>query len=179
MRKWILIIIWLHVSRNSAGSVNESGISKCLISTISRKSRCCGTKPRRSSIRCCNIARAICQHICSLPARDVAEIFQQAKHDIISDLLNDLNDKNLLILKAALNDSEKHVKSVYQRYKTLSQHFGEEPFSYVSFYNNLSYLQSIGLLLLISTKIARSYTNRIQLLFNAETFLDVFVRRFG
>ncbi len=112
------------------------------------------------------------------PARDITEIFRQAKHDIISDLLNDLNDRNLLILKAAINDTEKHVKSVYQRYKTISQHFGEEPFSYVYFYNNLSYLQSLGLLILISTKVSRSYTNRIQLLFNQESFQEVFDRRF-
>jgi Cdc6-like AAA superfamily ATPase len=112
------------------------------------------------------------------PTQEIAEIFQKAKHDIVTDLLNDLNDKNLLILKAALDDPDKYVKSIYPRYKQISQSMGEEPFSYVHFYNNLSYLQSLGLILLISTKVARSYTNRVQILFNPESFESVLQRRF-
>jgi hypothetical protein len=42
----------------------------------------------------------------------------------------------------------------------------EEPFSYVYFYASLSYLQSLGLILLLSTKAERTYTNRIQALFD-------------
>jgi len=42
----------------------------------------------------------------------------------------------------------------------------EEPFSYMHFYSNLSYLQSLGLVVLISTKVQRTYANRIQLTFD-------------
>ena len=55
----------------------------------------------------------------------------------------------------------------------------EEPFSYVYFYSNLSYLQSIGLILLLSTKVGRTYTNRIQPLFDLEPLEAAWQTRFG
>ena len=77
------------------------------------------------------------------------------------------------------DDPERYVKSIYERYRRLSQQSGEEPFSYVYFYTNLSYLQSLGLILLISTKVRRAYTNRVQLLFSGELFQAVWKSRFG
>ena len=40
-------------------------------------------------------------------------------------------------------------------------------------------LQSLGLILLVSTKVGRAYTNRIRLLFAPETFLSIWQKRFG
>ena len=60
------------------------------------------------------------------------------------------------------------MKAVCNRYCRLSQAENEEPFSYVYSYSSLSYLQSIGLILLLSTKVGRTYTNRIRLLFDPE-----------
>ena len=105
--------------------------------------------------------------------------FERARRDILRDVIGDLNDKNLLILKAAIDDLEKYVKAVYQRYRQLSREFREEPFSYVYFYSNLSYLQSLGLILLISTKVRRAYTNRVQLLFDTEVFRSIWQARFS
>jgi len=105
--------------------------------------------------------------------------FECARRDILRDVIGDLNDKNLLILKAAIEDPEKYVKAVYQRYRQLSLEFREEPFSYVYFYSNLSYLQSLGLILLISTKVRRAYTNRVQLLFDMEVFRSIWQARFS
>ena len=95
-------------------------------------------------------------------------MFNRARRDLLQDVLADLNDRNLLILKAAAATTEPFVKLIYQNYRQLSLQLREEPFSYVYFYSALSYLQSIGLLLLISAKVGRSYTNRIQLLFDPE-----------
>jgi hypothetical protein len=81
-------------------------------------------------------------------------------------VLNDLNDQNLFILAAIEKGSEPFVKAVYDRYQRISLQQHEEPFSYVHFYSSLSYLQSIGLILLLSTKVARTYTNQLQLLFD-------------
>ena len=44
----------------------------------------------------------------------------------------------------------------------------EDPFSYVYFYANMSYLQSIGLIVLLSTKVGRTYSHCVQLLFDIE-----------
>jgi cell division control protein 6 len=99
---------------------------------------------------------------------NVEEIFDRARRDILKDVLADLNDRNLLILQAASEAREPFVKEVYARYCRISQAASEEPFSYVYFYSSLSYLQSIGLILLLSTKVGRTYTNRIQLLFDPE-----------
>ena len=91
----------------------------------------------------------------------------------------DLNDRNPLILRAAVETREPFVKAVYARYRRISLDVGEEPFSYAYFYANRSYLQSVGLILLLSTKVGRTYTNRIQLLFDPELLVEIGQARFG
>jgi len=113
------------------------------------------------------------------PQVPLLESFQSARRDILVDVIQDLNDKNLLILKAALMESDGYVKALYQYYCKLSRQTKEEPFSYVHFYGNLSYLQSLGLILLISTKVNRTYTNRIQLTFDPSILETIWQIRFG
>ena len=113
------------------------------------------------------------------PEADIRTLFQRARRDILNDVIADLNERNLLILKAAVSTPEPHVKAVYDRYRKLSLQMHEEPFSYVYFYSNLSYLQSVGLILLLSTKVGRTYTNRIQALFDPELLAGLLQARFG
>ena len=113
------------------------------------------------------------------PRVNVTELFERARRDIVRDVLADLNDRNLLILRAAAKVSMPYVKAVYQQYRELSRQLHEEPFSYVYFYANLSFLQSLGLILLLSTKVGRTYTNRIQVLFDAELLAAIWQARFG
>jgi len=113
------------------------------------------------------------------PKVSLKEHFEKARRDIMFDVVRDLNDKNLLILKAALVQRDGYVKDIYQAYRRISTQFNEEPFSYVHFYSNLSYLQSLGLILLISTKVSRTYTNRIQLTFDPSVLVTVWQSRFG
>jgi cell division control protein 6 len=113
------------------------------------------------------------------PEADVRELFQRARRDILNDVITDLNERNLLILKAAVSTPEPHVKAVYDCYRKLSHELHEEPFSYVYFYSNLSYLQSIGLILLLSTKVGRTYTNQIRALFDPELLDAVWQARLG
>jgi len=107
------------------------------------------------------------------------EHFEKARRDIMFDVVKDLNDKNLLILKAALSHQDSFVKDIYEAYRRISTQYNEEPFSYVHFYSNLSYLQSLGLILLISTKVNRTYTNRIQLTFDPSILATIWQMRFG
>ena len=104
--------------------------------------------------------------------------FEKARRDIMFDVVRDLNDKNLLILKAALSQQDGYVKDVYQAYRKISVQYREEPFSYVHFYSNLAYQQSLGLILLVSTKINRTYTNRIQLTFDPSILAAIWQTRF-
>jgi Cdc6-like AAA superfamily ATPase len=113
------------------------------------------------------------------PGLSVEQNFERARKDLFLDVIKDLNEKNLFILKAAVEQGERHVKKVYAGYRRLSVKCHEEPFSYVYFYTNLAYLQSLGLILLISTKVNRSYTNRIELLFDPELLEAVWEMRFG
>lgn len=113
------------------------------------------------------------------PGLGVEQNFERARKDLFLDVIKDLNEKNLFILKAAAEEKEKHVKRVYEKYRRLSERYREEPFSYVYFYANLAYLQSLGLILLISTKANRSYTNRIELVFDAELLETIWEMRFG
>ena len=113
------------------------------------------------------------------PDIPLVEHFEKARRDILVDVVKDLNDKNLLILRAALRQPAGYVKDIYQQYRQISTQLSEEPYSYVYFYSNLSYLQSLGLILLVTTKLGRTYTNRIQLTF-APAILDTIWRaRFG
>ena len=105
--------------------------------------------------------------------------FEKARRDILVDVVKDLNDKNLLILRAALSHPEGYVKDIYQSYRRISSQFHEEPYSYVYFYANLSYLQSLGLIVLVSTKLGRTYTNRIQLTFEPGVLEVIFQSRFA
>jgi Cdc6-like AAA superfamily ATPase len=104
--------------------------------------------------------------------------FEKARHNIMFDVVKDLNDKNLLILKAALSCQDSFVKDIYEAYRAISTRYNEEPFSYVHFYSNLSYLQSLGLILLIFTKVNRTYTNRIQLTFDPSILATIWGIRF-
>lgn len=119
-------------------------------------------------------------YLCAVePEEGVEGNFERARKNIAADIIKDLNDKNLLILQAAQTTKEQLAKEVYARYRRLSQGVGETPFSYVYFYNNLSYLQSLGLILLVSTKVRRSYANRIQTLFDPEILESTWRARYG
>ena len=106
------------------------------------------------------------------------ESFQRARRDIVVEIVRSLNDKSLLILKAAAQ-GERPVKQVYRDYRRLCASAKEEPFSYVYFSSTLACLQSLGLVLLITTKIRRAYTRLIQLTFPAEVLEGVWRYRFG
>ena len=113
------------------------------------------------------------------PTSDLQANFERARRDILGDVIQDLNDKTLLILRAALDAAKQRARSVYERYRAACHEVHEEPFSYVHFYSNLSYLQSLGLVLLVSTKVGKTYTNRIQPLFDKGLFEMVWQARFG
>lgn len=102
------------------------------------------------------------------PTSNVEEVFHRARQDLVLDVLAHLDERCLLMLCAVAETPELFVKPVYSRYRALSTSEHVDPFSYAYFYTNLSYLQSIGLIVLFSTKVGRAYTNRIQLLFDRE-----------
>ena len=133
------------------------------------------TKNTNSDVR---VAIKTLYYLALEPKSDVRKMFERARRDIVQDVLADLNDRNLLILKAAISTQEAYVKAVYQQYRQLSLQLHEEPYSYVYFYSNLSYLQSIGLILLLSTKVGRTYTNRIQILFDPDLLGSLWQARF-
>jgi Cdc6-like AAA superfamily ATPase len=105
--------------------------------------------------------------------------FQKARRDIMFDVVKDLNDKNLLVLKAIYSQRDGFAKAVYETYRQISAALHEESLSYRHFYCSLSYLQSLGLVVLVSTKVNRTYTNRIQLTFDSGILLTVLQMRFA
>ena len=113
------------------------------------------------------------------PEAGLEKHFEKARRDIIFDVIKDLNDRNLLMLKAVFSRPDGFAKDVYETYRRTSAQVHEEAFSYMHFYSNLSYLQSLGLIVLISTKVQRTYTNRIQLTFDPGVLEGVWASRFG
>jgi Cdc6-like AAA superfamily ATPase len=118
-------------------------------------------------------------YVATEPRVTAEQAFDRAGKDVVVDLVRDLNDKSLLILESARRTRSGFVKEIYQCYLRLSEAHGEIPFSYMHFYNNLSYLQSCGLILLVSTKVARAYTNRIRLLFDPAIEAETYHQRFA
>ncbi len=110
--------------------------------------------------------------------QDLDECFRSAREDLTADLIGDLNYNNLLVLKAAGHSPNGLVKDIYERYSQLCAAKNEKPFCYAHFYNNLSYLQSLGLILLSSTKVGRAYTNRIGLLFHQDLLKTAYHAKF-
>ncbi|MCY2928872.1 MAG: AAA family ATPase [Planctomycetota bacterium] len=113
------------------------------------------------------------------PGEDLTNCFERARRDIVVDMVNDLSDANLMILWAAATSKSDLAKEIYQRYCRFSQTQQEKPFSYVYFYSNLSYLQSVGLVALVSTKVGRTYTNRVLATFDTSIVDSLFKLRFG
>lgn len=112
------------------------------------------------------------------PGVTLKENFERARRDVVVDVVKNLSDRNLLILRAATN-KEIQVKQAYEAYRRLCTQYRQEPYSYVYFCTSLSYLQSLGLVMLMTTKLRRTYAKSMQLTFSAE-ILDTFWRlRFG
>jgi Cdc6-like AAA superfamily ATPase len=110
--------------------------------------------------------------------KDVEQCFTNARKDIYVDLVTDLSDTNLLILKASTMIANKFAKKIFAAYTDIARRHRENACSYVHFYNQLSYLQSLGLIMLLSTKVNKTYANRISLLCNPEIIKEVFKQRF-
>lgn len=102
------------------------------------------------------------------PEQGLAGCFDAARRDIVVDLVQDLADGNFMILWAAATTRDDLAKAIYRRYCGFARRQHETPFSYVHFYANLSYLQSLGLVALVATKQDRTYTNRVQLTFDPQ-----------
>jgi len=113
------------------------------------------------------------------PHDDVKSCFERARRDIVIDMVNDLSDANLMILRAAATSKSDLAKETYKRYCHFSRTHQEKPFSYVYFYANLSYLQSVGLVALVATKVGRTYTNRVLLTVDTNTVDQLAQLRFG
>ncbi len=112
------------------------------------------------------------------PGVGLGDNFERARRDVVVDVVRSLNEKNLLILKAGAA-GERQAKDVYESYRRLCIRYREEPYSYQHFHTSLTYLQSLGLTLLMSTKVNRSFAKTMQLTFPVE-ILDEFLRlRFG
>ena len=110
--------------------------------------------------------------------QNVDHCFENARKDIYVDLIADLSDTNLLIMKAVTLVKDNFAKKVFTAYHEIAKRIGELPCSYVHFYNQLSYLQSLGLIMLLSTKVNRTYANRISVLCNPEIIREVYIIRF-
>jgi len=109
---------------------------------------------------------------------DVGWCFEQARRDIVVDLISDLSDPTLMMLWAAATSHSDLAKGIYQCYCRLSEAQRDKPFSYVYFCSNLSYLQSAGLIALVSAKVARTYTNRVLLAFERDVLEPICRLRF-
>jgi Cdc6-like AAA superfamily ATPase len=133
------------------------------------------TKESNGDVR---IAIKTLQYAATKKFDNIESNFEKAKEDMILELLFHQSDQALFILKAVQESKRKLVKPVYEKYKELCEKYKESTFSYMHFYNQLSYLQSIGLVLLVATKVYRGKTNSIELLFEENILNQIFAQKF-
>ena len=112
-------------------------------------------------------------------ATRVEHAFESARRDIVLDMISDLNDALLLILRAVVTGESHLAKATYERYCRFSRELHEPPFSYVHYYASLAYLQSSGLVALTATKLGRAYTNRVEPTFDGQVVEPIVKLRFG
>jgi len=110
--------------------------------------------------------------------KNLEDCFENARRDIYVDLVSDLSDINLLILKAVTLVLDPFAKKVYTAFCEICKSTTTSSCSYVHFYNQLSYLQSLGLIMMFSTKVNKTYANRITILCNKEIIREVYKIRF-
>jgi Cdc6-like AAA superfamily ATPase len=113
------------------------------------------------------------------PHQDIEACFEQARRDVIVEVFNNLSGPLLFMLQAIAGCRSDFAKEIYQNYKAVSSNQREKPFSYVHYYANLSYLQSMGLVALIATKVGCTYANRVMLTFDRSVFDSIYSLRFG
>lgn len=118
------------------------------------------------------------QYTVTRPGQDLRTSFEQARRDLVIDLINDLSDGTLMILWAAATSRVDFAKEIYQRYCRFCRQRKEKPFSYVYFHSNLSYLQSVSLVALVSTKQDRTYATRVVPTFDAAIVTQICTLRF-
>lgn len=109
----------------------------------------------------------------------IDKCFEQARRDVIIEVFHNLSGPLLFILQAVVTCKSDFAKEIYQKYKKVSSSQREKPFSYVHYYSNLSYLQSMGLVALIATKVGCTYANRVMLTFDESVFDSIYNFRFG
>lgn len=109
---------------------------------------------------------------------DIEDLFERARRDLVTDVLLHLNERSLLVLQAAIEVEHPLAKAVYERYCELCRDLHVEPTSYVHFYNTLSYLQGLGLVLLVEAKVGKAYARRVDCIFDKGVFEAVYKSRF-
>ena len=125
------------------------------------------------------IAIKALQYLTTQKYEDIRENFDKAKKDIVVELLANQSDQIILILTAALKSPDKLVKSVYFVYSITCKENNVKPFTYQHFYNQLSYLQSTGLIMLISTRQKSGNPNKIETLFDHNILSQIYQYRFA
>jgi len=110
---------------------------------------------------------------------NIAACFEKAREDVIIDMLNNLSDPLLMMLRSIVINHSDFAKDIYKKYCQISLSQNEKPFSYMYYYSNLSFLQSMGLIALISTKFGRTYANRVMLTFDEPVLDPIYRLRFG
>jgi Cdc6-like AAA superfamily ATPase len=113
------------------------------------------------------------------PSESIEACFEKARKDVIAEMINNLSGPVLMILQAIATSKSEFARDIYKSYSSISSRQNEKPFSYVHYYSHLSYLQSMGLVALIATRVGITYANRVVLAF-AESILEpICSTRFG
>jgi len=113
------------------------------------------------------------------PSENIEECFEKARKDVIAEMVNNLSIPVLMILQAIATSKSDFARNIYKRYSSISSSQNEKPFSYVHYYSHLSYLQSMGLVALIATKVGITYANRVILTFGESILEPICRARFG
>lgn len=113
------------------------------------------------------------------PSDSIEVSFENARQDIITEMINNLSAPVLMILNAVAASNSDFARDIYKRYSAISARQNEKPFSYVHYYSHLSYLQSMGLVALISTKVGITYANRVVLTFSESILEPICKARFS
>ena len=137
----------------------RQGLKKCS-DTLIQKIAALVTRNANADVR---LAIKTLYHAATDQTKNLNDHFNAACRDLTREVIGDLNENNKLALKAIVASETGMAKDVYRHYEQLCKKEKEHHFSYVHFSHNLSYLQSLGLILVSSIRRGKVYINQIEL----------------
>lgn len=108
---------------------------------------------------------------------DLEGLFEEARRESFNEILINLPNQMIISLISIILTKDKIVPRIYKEYQRIANRNREKSLTYQAFYNNLNYLQSIGIIMLYKRQVHRGWSKEVELLCYDELIKGIFRNR--